>query len=236
MSYCVNCGVELADSEKYCPLCQTEVLNPRMAWKEPSVMPYPPKLDRLMLRIDRKYLAALISTFMLLPIIVTLLSDWLSNEGVLSWSLYVLGAELLMEVWFVLPLIAKRYRLLTFLALDCLAAMAYLLAIEQIANQSWFLPLAFPISLAASCLLLLSAYLFRKAWGQQVIPRFIICLSCMGLMAIVVEVATDLYLKSAVYLNWSPYVLTPCILMVGLLLIFNSKRHLKEEIRKRMFY
>lgn len=236
MSYCVNCGVELADSEKYCPLCQTEVLNPRMAWKEPSVMPYPPKLDRLMRRIDRKYLAALISTFMLFPIAVTMIIDWFSNEGVLSWSLYVLGVGLLMEVWFVLPLVAKRYRLLTFLALDCLAAMGYLFAIERIADQSWFLPLALPISLAASFLLLLGAFLFRKAWGRQMIPRFVICLSSAGLMAVVVEIATDLFLKGAIYLNWSLYVLTPCLVMVGVLLIFNSKKRLKEEIRKRMFY
>ena len=29
MSYCVHCGVELAPSERDCPLCGTAVLNPR---------------------------------------------------------------------------------------------------------------------------------------------------------------------------------------------------------------
>ena len=29
MSYCVNCGVELSPSERRCPLCGTEVMNPR---------------------------------------------------------------------------------------------------------------------------------------------------------------------------------------------------------------
>ena len=28
MSYCVNCGVKLAKSEKKCPLCNTPVINP----------------------------------------------------------------------------------------------------------------------------------------------------------------------------------------------------------------
>ena len=32
MSYCVNCGVELADSERRCPLCHTEVHNPRQPY------------------------------------------------------------------------------------------------------------------------------------------------------------------------------------------------------------
>ena len=29
MSYCVHCGVELADCEPKCPLCGTEVLDPK---------------------------------------------------------------------------------------------------------------------------------------------------------------------------------------------------------------
>ena len=28
MSYCVNCGVKLKQSEKVCPLCNTKVINP----------------------------------------------------------------------------------------------------------------------------------------------------------------------------------------------------------------
>lgn len=236
MSYCVNCGVELSDSEKYCPLCQTEVINPKTAWKEPSVMPYPPTLDRLMRRIDRRYLAALINTFMLIPVIVTFLSDWLSGDGAISWSLYVIGAGLLLEVWVVVPLLARRYRLLTFLALDCLAAMAYLYAIERIAGQEWFVPLALPMAAAASALLLLCAYFFRKPLGRHMIYRFAAVLSCTGLMALVTEMTVDLYINGALYLNWSPYVLSTCLIMAAVLLILNSKKRLKEEIHKRMYY
>ena len=29
MSYCVNCGVKLKQSEKVCPLCNTKVINPK---------------------------------------------------------------------------------------------------------------------------------------------------------------------------------------------------------------
>ena len=31
MSYCVNCGVKLAKSEKKCPLCNTKVINPNLS-------------------------------------------------------------------------------------------------------------------------------------------------------------------------------------------------------------
>ena len=39
MSYCVNCGVELAPSEKRCPLCGVEVVNPAKPWTEPEALP-----------------------------------------------------------------------------------------------------------------------------------------------------------------------------------------------------
>jgi len=207
-----------------------------MAWKEPRAMPYPPTLDRLMRRIDRRYLAALISTFMLIPAIVTFLSDWLGSDGVISWSLYVIGAGLMLATWVVVPLLASRYRLLTFLTLDCLAAIAYLFAIERIAGQDWFLPLALPMALAACALLLLCAYFFRKPLGRRVVYRIVACLSSTGIMAMVVEITVDLYVNGALYLNWSPYVLSTCLITAGVLLILNSKKRLKEEIRKRMFY
>ena len=234
MSYCVNCGVELADSEKICPLCQTEVINPRAPWKDPLDIPYPPVMDRLMHRIDRRYLAALISTFMLIPIAVVLISDWL-RDG-LSWSLYVVGAAALLEVWFILPLMTKRYHQISFLALDSVAATLYIWAIERISGGEWFLPLGLPISAALSATVLLMAFLFRRGRGRDFLVRLIIILSCIGFLAIVVEISSDLYLTGQVYLTWSLFVLSPCVFTVAALLILEEKHSLKEEIHKRIFY
>lgn len=234
MSYCVHCGVELADSEKFCPLCQTEVINPHCPWKDPLVRPYPPLLEQLMRRIDRRYLAALISTFLLIPVLVVLICDWL--DGALSWSLYVVGAAALLEVWFILPLAAKRYHYLTFLALDAAAALLYLLAIERIGGQAWFFPLALPIGLAASLALLAAAYLFRQQLGRGLLRRCVICLAGAGVLAMVVEVTVDLYARGAFKLGWSLLVLSPCLVLAGALLLLNRKENLKEEIHKRIFY
>ncbi len=49
MSYCVNCGVELDRSEKACPLCGVEVLNPRQPYDDQAPRPYPKRLIRSML-------------------------------------------------------------------------------------------------------------------------------------------------------------------------------------------
>lgn len=35
--YCINCGVELADSETVCPLCGTRVFHPDMPRQQGSL-------------------------------------------------------------------------------------------------------------------------------------------------------------------------------------------------------
>ena len=44
MSYCVNCGVKLASSERKCPLCNTVVYNPNI--KEDNYYPNYPKIKQ----------------------------------------------------------------------------------------------------------------------------------------------------------------------------------------------
>ena len=39
--YCVKCGVELADSQRVCPLCGTRVFHPDIP-RTPADPPYPP--------------------------------------------------------------------------------------------------------------------------------------------------------------------------------------------------
>ena len=90
MSYCVNCGVELADSETRCPLCGVEVVTPVKPWVEPKTPPYPERLERIMSRIDRRFFAGLLGVILLIPVCITLLIDLLANNGV-TWSAYVVG-------------------------------------------------------------------------------------------------------------------------------------------------
>ena len=66
MSYCVNCGVELEKSEKKCPLCGVEVINPKEPPqdKEPRQRPYPNRIEELSVNINKQFAAALLSVFM----------------------------------------------------------------------------------------------------------------------------------------------------------------------------
>ncbi|MDO4732343.1 MAG: hypothetical protein Q4B50_02335 [Bacillota bacterium] len=235
MSYCVNCGVELAESEKYCPLCQTEVLNPRSPWKEPTTRPYPPRLERLMKRIDRRYLAILLGAFMLLPVLVTMLCDLLSGDG-MSWSAYVLAAGFLLAVWILLPLWMKKFYPVSCLAMDGLATLLFLFTVEQISGGSWFLLLAAPITIFAFAAPMLLIFLFRKRWAQRLLTRIALFLLICSVFCMLVEVTIDFFVARQLTMNWALFVLVPCLTLALAALILDSKQKLKDEILKRMFY
>lgn len=150
MSYCVNCGVELKDSEKTCPLCDVEVQNPRAPWKEPAERPYPGRLEPVLKRADRRFFATLATLILCIPVAVTLLSDLLT-DGMLTWSGYVAGAMALLFVWVILPLYCKRYYLLRLLSIDCLATLAYLKLIEYASRGTGFCPLPSPSPSPLAC-------------------------------------------------------------------------------------
>lgn len=234
MSYCVNCGVELADSERVCPLCQTEVLNPAKPWTEPPVRPYPRQLERID-RIDRQFAAALLGLVLLIPVFVTLLCDLLS-DGRVSWSAYVMGAIAVVMVWVLLPLAARRYHQILFLGLDGLSAAAFLGAVCLVGGGHWFWPLALPVTAAATVLAICLVFLFRRPWARDMLVRGALFLLEAGLLVMGIEAVVDLHVAGRVRFSWAPYVLIPCWLLAAAAILVSRQKKLREEIIKRLFY
>jgi hypothetical protein len=236
MSYCVNCGVELAESEKACPLCDTEVINPRSPWTEPLSRPYPNEIETILSQIDRRYIASLLTIFLMIPVFVSLVCNLIYGEGI-TWSAYVIGAGAMLFIWIVLPLYFTHYRLLLFLGFDCLAVMLYLLFIDLVVNEaSWFLPLGLPISGTFSVLLLLSAFVFSRERGKLILVRAAILFMDISVLVLAIEISTDLYVRGEVSLSWAPFVIIPCLVLAVSTQIIERKKNLKEEMRKRIHY
>ena len=84
MSYCVKCGVELADSERVCPLCGTRVFHPDLPCGQ-GEPPYPPAHHPRHEEVSRIGVLFVISVCMLLPAVITVLCDWRIN-GTIVWS------------------------------------------------------------------------------------------------------------------------------------------------------
>jgi uncharacterized membrane protein YvbJ len=98
--YCVKCGVELADSEKKCPLCGTEVYHPAITRSE-AERPYP-TFEKPAETINPRGVLFVISVFLLTVTAICLLLEW-NLDNKIFWSGFVAGALLLLYVLVVLP-------------------------------------------------------------------------------------------------------------------------------------
>ena len=102
MSYCVNCGVELDPGAARCPLCGTP------AWKpDPDAPSYFPTKPAEVPPASRRAAAALLTAMLAsVSLCCGVLNLLLPTER--PWSLYVIGAAVMLWIWFVLPMLARR--------------------------------------------------------------------------------------------------------------------------------
>ena len=234
MSYCVNCGVELSLSEKSCPLCGVQVVNPADPWKAPPKMPYPPNVDGEIKHINKKFGALLIFILMLIPILVSCLCN-LMIDGKLTWSLIVTGAVLCAETFILPPIAIKSRSPYLFLLLDFGAVILYLFLISLLTNGlDWYLFLAFPITDAVFISVFYIAYIARSksATLPLKISGFLLVIGCE---CMVIDCMINFYLHTRISLFWSLIVAVVCALFSILFFILHRRRELLEEIKKRHF-
>lgn len=235
MSYCVNCGVELAASDSKCPLCGVEAVNPKNPWKEPAEKPYPNRVDAVMRRADRRLAGSLLLLIFLTPILICSANDFLYNRA-LSWSLYVVGAMLLAMVVVTLPLFFQKAHPILCMGIDFFATLLYMLLIERLSKpeKPWFINLALPIVLVTYALIFLLWLIFRKRKGELML--FIgLLVYASGVLSVVVELLVSAHNSSSALPSWSWYSFIPCAIVGSLFLILNTRKVWRENIRRRFF-
>ena len=234
MSYCVNCGVELAESEKHCPLCGVEVFNPAKPWQEQTVRPYPQRLETIVQRIDRRYLAGLISMLLLIPLCITVLINLLT-EGAITWSVYVIGGIALLFCSAPLPCFFKKPRPILCVSINVAVLLLFLWTIDWMhPGANWFWPFACPLTLTAAVFLLAILFLFRTR-VRRLLTRTATVLFAIGAFLVCLEVLLNLYLLRSPIPTWSCFPLIPCWVLAGVLLLVRSRTRLLEEIHRRLF-
>ena len=227
MPYCVKCGVELADSEQSCPLCGTKVLLPEGQQQTAREYPYPKQMEG-MRHIDRRYLGALLSLLLLIPVLICLINDFISRTS-LTWSVYVLaGAGLLFCIVF-LPMLLPLNRFLS-LGIDLAAAALLLYLVAVRSGGDWFWHVALPVF---GGMLYFFAAWFRKERGLFLSLAFI-CFAA-GLYCSVVEVFLNLHLERLPLVTWSLYPLTSCGIVGLAFLVLSRRKDWQDAIRKRLF-
>lgn len=228
--YCVKCGVELADSEKVCPLCRTMVFHPDIKRGE-GEPPYPEFTASE--RHFNRFGALFIVTFIfLIPLFICLMTD-LRLNGRVVWSGYVAGGLATGYAAFVLPFWFRRPNPVIFLPIAFAAAVLYLLYIDLATGGSWFLSLAFPVAgiagLIVTAVTALCKYL-RKGRLFVFGGAFI----ALGGYSVLVEMFIVLTVGCR-FVFWSLYPLTACVLIGLMLIAIGVCKPLRRSLDKRFF-
>ncbi len=223
MPYCVNCGVELSDSAKRCPLCGVEVVLPASLRGAATDSNLPQQRDIVASAFDKSLWIQVVSVLMFIPALVSLVIDGVFGQG-FTWSLYVAASLGTVWVWSVSPFLYRRNIVPLWIATDAVAMLGLLYVVDAISHTGeWFVPLALPITLSLSLLTLLIVELARRNVLRElhVVAAILIAL---GVFCIVVEAAVDLYVNRALKLQWSLLVLACCVPLAAVAVLLQRRR------------
>lgn len=229
--YCIKCGVELADSEKKCPLCGTVVFNPELS--RPDGETQYPKERAIPETVNRSGVMFVVTMLFLLPIVTVLLCDWQINRRIV-WSGYVVGAVLLLYVLVVLPMWFKAPNPVIFIPASFAAAALYLLYIDLAAGGHWYLSFALPVT-AGACIIITAAAALLRYLKRGHLFVFGGALILMGLYNVLIEFLLNVTFKLHEGFIWSFYPLAAGVIVGAMLIIIGCSRPLKESLEKKFF-
>ena len=230
--YCINCGVELADSEKKCPLCGTVVFHPELPRPE-GEPPYPQERRQKEYEVDRTGALFIITVLFALPLVSSLLVDWQVNSKI-SWSGYVALAILLCYGLVVLPMWFRRPNPVIFAPIDFALIALYVLYIAVKSGGHWYLDFALPVIGGAALIVCASVALLRylrRAYLFIFGGAFILSGGYMVLLELLLNNSFHL---STTFL-WSFYPLAACVIIGSMLIIIGVSPPLRESLRKKFF-
>ncbi len=226
--YCVKCGVELADSENKCPLCNTPVYYPgREASKEER--PYP-KHIKTKDELGKRGIYFVLSCLLLIAAIVSFACD-ISIHYDVVFAGYVLGGIVLVYVFFILPRWFKKASPAIFIPADFAAVGLYLAYVNYNTGGKWFLGFALPILGAAALIFSTAAVLvyylrcgYLYIYGGTSIA--------IGLFTVLIEFL--LYKNFGAYekFYWSVYPALTLTIMGIMLIVIEIVPPFKESLKK----
>ena len=234
MSYCVNCGVELEPSLAKCPLCNTPVINPSHLEALTKTSPYPKESGQVDV-VKRKDLAILTSIVLIATSLCCLLLNILVFSGS-PWSLFIIGACLLLFVLLIPVLVYTHLPIYISLLFDGIATGLYLYMITfNTQSDKWFTGLALPILVLITILVEIFALLLRS-FPVSYITTALYFFAEAAVLCVGIELLINHYFNAPLTLIWSAIVLTVCVVIIVALITVLSRRRLRDAVRRRLHF
>lgn len=234
MSYCVHCGVKLADYESRCPLCDTEVIDPKRN-KESAEAYYQDRMDINGKKINKRFLVILISLALLVPFAVVTVIDLLFSLG-LTWAFYVFSTELIVWTFIVLPIFFEGKSPYFYLTADLCVSSLYILMLSWLnPSAKWLMALAMPIILSVwVCTFLIFFIRHDKRIGKIEKIGWITIL--ISFLPWVIDIAVTHYLTNSFIPVWAWYASTPLLIFGSVLVLASKNVSMSEWIRRNLFF
>ncbi len=221
MTICRNCGVELEDSVKHCPLCRAPVSQePEAEAVRKSAYPEhvldPEDFHRLSPAQRRRIFLEIYSVCTAMACVVVGAIELLVDKRI-GWSLYPIASLCYLYLLVCAPVMLGRRRGALYAVLVP-ATLLYILTLDLLDGPlAWYGRLGAPIVLLLEAIAIASTELIARAKrkGINAIAMALLGVSvlCVGLEAII-----DASQASAIILGWSAIVAVTCVPVSGLLL------------------
>ena len=229
--YCIKCGVKLADTEKKCPLCGTDVCHPD--FDKADIRPLYPSGIMPKRSSSSKALNGAVIILFLIPLIVCFSADLLL-DGTLDWFGYVAGALLLAYIVFALPMWFAKPNPVIFVPCNFVAAGLYLLYINVITGGDWFCSFALPVTAGLcviTCTVVTLLYYLRRGKLYIIGGAFMI----LGIFMLLIEFLIGITF-GLTFIGWSVYPLVVLFLFGGLLIYLAINISAREVLERKLFF
>lgn len=238
MSYCVECGVKLADSEAVCPLCNTKVVNPNNPSGDLAAdRPYPSNIQYQINGLNRRELAWVVMLFLLIPVGATAVIDLLTGTVpfALNWSLIVIGAGAMLGVWVLVPLFFRGISPYLLVLVNALAIAGFLMVIAvYVGSWDWCLKLGIPIALCTGLMACVALAAIRAKRLRPLTKAALIFIT-LGVYIMILELIIDYAVYGVPAIRWSIYAVVPLLFLALLFFYISRKPRLMDELKRRLF-
>ncbi|MBE7065276.1 MAG: hypothetical protein E7384_05645 [Ruminococcaceae bacterium] len=229
--YCVKCGVELAESENICPLCETPVYyNGVLAEKTEGLFPTEEPEFKA---VNKKGILFLFSVAYAVAAIVSVLCD-LKVTGTVSWSGYVVTSLILMYVLPILPSWLKNPNPVVFVPVDFAVIALFLCYINYAVGGNWFLTFALPV-VGISCIIVTTVVTLVKYVRKGYLYIFGGALIASGLSTILVEFFSYITFDLNTWFAWWIYPAVVGFLFGMALIVIAICKPLRVSLKKKLF-
>jgi len=229
--YCIKCGVELADSEKKCPLCNTVVYHPDFEQKTERTL-YPtdkmPKINSV-----AKALNGAVLFLFLIPLVICFFADFLPDRTI-DWYGYAVGASLTVYIAVALPLWFKKPNPVVFVPCNFVSVGLYLLYINIVTGGDWFLSFVFPVT-GGLCLItctVVALFYYLRSGRLYILGGAFMAL---GAFMLLVEFLMGITFGLK-FIGWSIYPLVVLIILGGLLIYLAINGAAREMMERKLFF